>query len=146
MSARLVAQLAQRGIHLRRVGDKLGVTAEPGILTPEASAFIQKHRDALLDALPPPAVPSFPSWPPAALAATVESRAAALTTPDLTAIKAEVQAADEALHLDSIEPHPTGRCSIHGCPQRKLPRQDLYRCPACVPGAFAGRNRLTRAA
>jgi TubC N-terminal docking domain len=141
MSPTLLAQLTRRGIRLRRAGDQLGVTADPETLTPEATDFLRKYKDALLAGLP-----SFPTWPPTAVSRAVESRAAALQKTDFTGTEADLQAAHEALNLNALEPHPEARCLLHGCAQRKLPRSDLYRCPACVPGAFAGRGKEVKAA
>jgi tubulysin polyketide synthase-like protein len=59
VSARLVAQLARRGIKVRRVGDdQLGVTAPEGGLSQEAVAYIREHKGELLAALPTAELPA----------------------------------------------------------------------------------------
>lgn len=137
MNARLVGQLVGRGIRLRRVGDQLGVTFPDGVEPPGAVDFLREHKAELLSALAPP---TFPRWPPAALESVVSARAGVLRGWGYSVVHAELQAAEEALGLVPTTSNSTSRCNLHGCPQYLLPRQGLFRCPACVPGAFAGRR------
>jgi hypothetical protein len=116
------------------VGDRLGVRVPGGSLTAEQVAYIREHKDDLL-AL----IPVYPIGPPAAVEAAVARRAAALRAAGRSVVAAELQAAEEVLGLaDGVE--TSARCDFHGCAQRRLPDSDLYRCPACVPGAFAQRR------
>jgi len=66
VTARLLDQLARRGIRLRRVGDdQLGVTAPEGRLPPEAVTFIRQHKASLLAALadqPATGAADLPAW------------------------------------------------------------------------------------
>jgi hypothetical protein len=134
MSARLVGQLAARGIRLRRVGDQLGVRFPDRIEPPGAVTFLREHKAELLATLTPP---TFPRWPPSALAAAVSARVAVLRGWGYSGVAAELQAAEEALGVSDPTPY---RCELHNCFQRKLPGSDLYRCPACLAGAFAQRS------
>lgn len=138
MSARLMAQLSARGIRVRRVGDQLGVTFPDGMQPPGAVAFLREHKAELLATLTPP---TFPTWPPAAVESAVSARAGVLRGWGYAIVHAERQAAEEVLGAgDHV--HPSARCALHGCSERRLPRSELYRCPACVPGQFADRGRL----
>jgi hypothetical protein len=135
---RLLAQLARRGIEVRRDGYRLEVTADHGALTEEARAFISRHREALLVGLASPPR-STPSWPPHAVEAAVVGRVEVLREAGLSTVAAERQAADDVLALDirGVPSHQTATCSLHGLPLRRLPNRDAWRCPACLPGAFA---------
>ena len=141
MSARLLAQLRQRGIQVGRVGDELEVTAPAAVLTAETVAYIREHKEDLLAAtIAAPLSPSFPTWPPSAVSAAVEARAIALREAGLSTIGAERQAAEEVLRLDGVPAHESARCNLHDCSERRVPGWQLYRCPACVPELFAQRR------
>lgn len=148
MSTPLVAQLARRGIRVRRVGDQLGVTGPEGGLSPKALAFIRRHKEALLAALSAPPLVNPPTWPPAAVDAAVTARVAILRDAGLSVVAAERQAAEDVLGLARrrTPAHPTVTCSFHGIPVRRLPWGEMWRCPACVPGRFARRGASARSA
>ena len=131
----LVARLAARGIWLRRVGDQLGVTFADGTQTPEALTYLRDNKAKLLAALAPP---TFPKWPRAALESAFAARVSTLKTWGHSVVEAERQAADEALSGGDHPPHEAERCDLHACPQRQTSYTELYRCPACAIGAFAG--------
>jgi hypothetical protein len=120
-----------------RVGDQLEVIAAKGVLTTAAVEYIREHRAALLAALTPP---SATLGPPSVVIAAVEARSLVLRNTGLSRVEAERQAAEELLPLAEWSVHESARCDFHGCVQRRLPDSDLYRCPACVPGAFAQRS------
>jgi hypothetical protein len=114
MSAPLLARLEARGIRLRRVGDRLGVTFPRGIEPPGALAYIREHKAALLALLPDDSNDDLPTDPPP------------------TPVELELQAAIRAVGgAGRFEAHPTARCAVHACPQRRSPHDGRFRCVAC---------------
>jgi tubulysin polyketide synthase-like protein len=148
VSVRLVSQLARRGIQVRRVGDHLAVTGPEGGLSPKALTFIRRHKEALLAALSAPPLVNPPTWPPDAVDAAVTARVAVFRDAGFSVVAAERQAAEDVLDLErrGTPAHPTVTCSFHGVPVRRLPNRELWRCPACVPSAFARRGGTVRRA
>lgn len=149
MSAYLLAQLARRGIRLRKLGeDRLGVTGPKGGPSPEAVDFIRRHKEALLAALTAPPLVNPPTWPPDAVESSVTARIAVLRDAGLSVVAAERQAAEDVLGLEErgTPAHPSVTCSFHSVPVRRLPYGEMWRCPACVPGRFARRGVVRSAA
>jgi hypothetical protein len=144
MSAALLTKLRKRGIFVSRVGDQLEVAGSAEDLTVAAVDYIREHRAALLATFTPPPAPG---WPSGVVTAMVEARARVLREAGVSQVEAERQAAEELLPLAGMPAHESARCEFHAWAQRRLPRSypfrsvDLYRCPACLPGAFA-RGRL----
>jgi hypothetical protein len=135
MTARLVAKLTRRGIHLRRVGDQLEAMGLASVLTPAAVSYLREYKAVLLTALPAP----LSSGTPAKVGVDVGARVAVLREAGLSPVEAERQAAGELLPMDTSA-HKAARCELHACAQRQLPNSTLYRCPACLPERFVPRG------